>query len=266
MILRKGMHTTVTAKLGLEEKNTLSMLCPCCGGAVLRGAVECGCGARFVGEPLDEKPIKVQRLGPAMTSVALLALVVTLSLVTTKWMALAAPLVIWSAWRALRLAKIDPDWYGGYRTALTTLTVTTIAGAGLATYGIAHIPQAIENYKLRRIAATEAAMYHYANALEDYKRTTGKGYPTNSQEFRKAIGEALPTDYWDQTLKYEGQPGKLADKADDPDNIRVSTTSFVLRSVGPDGVAGTDDDIIMRDGIIIRGADIKEQKLAQQPR
>ena len=266
MILRKGMHTTVTAKLGLEEKNTLSMLCPCCGGAVLRGAVECGCGARFVGEPLDEKPIKVQRLGPAMTSVALLALVVTLSLVTTKWMALAAPIVIWSAWRALRLAKTDPEWYGGYKTAVTAFTVTTIAGAGLATYGIAHIPQAIENYKLRRIAATEAAMYHYANALEDYKRTTGMGssYPRNSQEFRKAIGEALPTDYWDQGLKYESQPGKLAEGT--KDGVLIPISRFELRSMGPDGVAGTDDDIIMRDGIIIRGADIKEQKLAQQPR
>ena len=255
----------MTAKLGLEEKSTLSMLCPCCGGAVLRGAVECGCGARFVGEPLDEKPIKVQRLGPAMTSVALLALVVMLSLAATKWMALAAPLVIWSAWRAMRRAKTDPEWYGGYKTAVTTFTVTTVAGAMLATYGIAHIPQAIENYKLRRIAATEAAMYHYANALEEYKRTIGKGssYPTNSQEFRKALGEAPPTDYWDQSLKYESLIGKLAEKAGDP---VVSTSSFELRSAGPDGIAGTDDDIIMRDGIIIRGADIKDQKLAQQPR
>lgn len=262
------MHTTVTAKLGLQEKNALSMLCPCCGGAVLRSAVECGCGARFVGEPLDEKPIKVQRLGPAMTSVALLAMVVTLSLVATKWMALAAPLVIWSAWRALRLAKTDPEWYGGYKTAVTTFTVTTIVGAGLATYGVAHIPQAIENYKLRRIAATEAAMYHYANELEEYKRTTGKGssYPKNSQEFKKAVGGAMPTDYWDQSLKYDGQPGMLADKTNGPDNLPVSTTSFVLRSVGPDGILGTDDDFIMRDGIIIRGADIKDQKLAQQPR
>ena len=137
------------------------MLCPCCGGNLFRSSQECGCGARFVGEPLDETPLKVQRLGPAMTSVALLALVVVAALVATKWLAFAAVLVIWSAWRAVRLARRDAEWYGGYKTAATTLTVTIMGGAVLAAYGIAHIPKALENYKTRQIAATQSVMYHY---------------------------------------------------------------------------------------------------------
>ena len=241
------------------------MLCPCCGGGVLRSATECGCGARFVGEPLDDPPIKVQRLGPAMTSVALLALVVAAALVATKWLAFAGVLALWSAWRAMRLARRDAEWYGGYKTAAATFAVTILSGAGLAAYGIAHIPQALDNYKTRHIAATQAAMYHAANALEEYKRTIGIGssYPKDAQEFKKATGESLPADYWDQTLKYESRIAPIAERSEPS---QVSNTNFELRSAGPDGIVGTGDDIVMRDGVILPNPDPRDQKFAQQSR
>jgi len=242
------------------------MLCPCCGENLFRSTQECGCGARFVGEPLDETPIKVQRLGPAMTSVALLALVVVSALVATKWLAFAAVLVIWSAWRAVRLARNDPEWYGGYRTAVATLALTLMASAGLASYGIAHIPQALENYKTRQIAATQSAMYHLANSLEEYKRTIGFGsYPKDSQEFKRATGESLPVDYWDQTVKYQTTPVATADRTIGETN-RIPFSSFELRSAGPDGILGTDDDIIMRDGIFFTNSEVKKQTIVQQLR
>ena len=242
------------------------MLCPCCGGNLFRSTQECGCGARFVGEPLDETPIKVQRLGPAMTSVAMLALVVVAALVATKWLAFAVVLVIWSAWRAVRLARNDPEWYGGYRTAAATLAVTLMGSAGLASYGIAHIPQALENYKTRQIAATQSAMYHLANSLEEYKRTIGDGsYPKDSQEFKKATGETLPADYWDQSIKYQTTPDLVADRTIGESN-RIPFKSFELRSAGPDGILGTDDDIIMRDGIFFTNSEIKKQTVVQQLR
>jgi hypothetical protein len=226
------------------------MLCPCCGGNLFRSTQECGCGARFIGEPLDETPIKVQRLGPAMTSVAMLALVVVTALVATKWLAFAGVLVIWSAWRAVRLARKDPEWYGGYKTAAATLAVTLMGSAGLASYGIAHIPQVLDNYKTRHIAATQSAMYHWANSLEEYKRTVGS-YPKDAQDFKKAIGEALPADYWDQSIKYQSSYGPIAERRESSQAQLLSATNFELRSAGPDGIVGTDDDIVMRDGIIV---------------
>jgi len=59
-------------------------------------------------------------------------LVITACLIATKWLAFAAVLVIWSARRAVRLAKNDPDWYGGYKTATAMLVVTVVGGVGLA--------------------------------------------------------------------------------------------------------------------------------------
>jgi hypothetical protein len=256
----------VSSRLGIEEKDTSiqSMLCPCCGASIFRSARECGCGARFVGEPLDETPIKVQRLGPAMTSVAMLLLLITAGLVT-KWLAFGAVLVMWAAWRAIKLAKRDPEWYGGYKTAVFTLAVTIVGSLGLASYGIAHIPQALDNYRLRRIAATEAAMYHVANQLEEYKRTFGS-YPNNAQEYKKAIGESMPADYWDQSLKYGGSTGEIAEQKESIARTGLPVNHFELRSAGSDGIIGTDDDIIMRDGIFFTNAEVKRQPLAQQLR
>src|SRR5687767_14863613 len=223
------------------------MLCPCCGGSLLWGAVQCGCGARFVGEPLDEIPIKVQRLGPAMISVALLALVVTAALVATKWLAFAAVVVIWSAWRAVRLARRDSEWYGGYKTAAATLALTIAGSVGLAAYGIAHIPKALDNYKARQIAATEAAMHQLASLLEQYHIDKG-AYPRTPQDFKDYTGASLPADYWERSIKYQGLHGDRADTS--PGITGMTADNFELRSAGPDGIVGTDDDIVMRDGII----------------
>lgn len=238
------------------------MLCPCCGGDVFRGARECGCGARFVGEPLDETPIKVQRLGPAMTSVALLALVVAAALVATKWLAFAAVLVIWAAWRAMRLASRDAEWYGGYKTAVATFSLTIAGSLVLATYGIVHIPQAFENYHIRQVAATHAAMRHVAGLLEDYKLKAAIGSYPSTQDYKKVIGESLPTDHWDSSIKYQPRTDPIADSTIQT----LPNSSFELRSAGPDGIVGTDDDIIMRDGIFFTNAEVKKQTVVQQLR
>lgn len=254
----------MSSKLGID-KSTQAMLCPCCGTTILRSEKQCRCGATFVGEPLDQTPLNVQRLGPAMTSVALLLLAVSACLLFTKWLAFAVVVVIWSAWRAVRLARRNPQWYGGYKTAAATLVVTSLAGAILAAYGIGRIPQAWENYKLRQTAFTQSEMHHVAALLEEYKRTSG-AYPKDAQEYRKLIGESLPADYWERTIKYQGKIGDLAERRESIQSTVLSHNNFELRSAGPDGVLGTDDDIVMRDGFVFTNSDIKRQPLAQQAR
>jgi len=255
----------VSRKLGIQEGSTQLMLCPCCGTTIVRGINDCLCGARFVGEPLDQTPIRIQRFGPVITSVALLILLIGACLIATKWLAFAAVFVIWSARRAVGLAKKDSECYGGYKTAAATLVITLAGSLALAGYGIAHIPKALENYKIRQMASTEATMRHEAGLLEEYKRTIGNGsYPLNGQEFKKVTNEPLPSDYWGAGIKYEGVSGYLAERrlANNP----VPITHFELRSAGPDGIMGTDDDVIMRDGIFFTNAELKQQGAAQQLR
>lgn len=251
----------MSSRLGMEEKNkTMSMLCPCCGESIVRGTRSCECGARFVGEPLNESPIKVQRFGPAMTSVAMLLLVITAALVATKWLAFAAALVMWLSWRAVQLTRRDPELYGGYKTAMFTLVVTVAGSLGLASYGIAHIPKALDNYRVRQVAATQAQMHHIASLLEQYKLILGT-YPKDAREYKNATGETLPVDYWDQSVSYQSYTA-IADRSIELTGFQYN--SFELRSAGPDGIVGTDDDIIMRDGIFFTNSELKKQPVAQQ--
>jgi len=247
----------VDATIGIQNHsdNKRRMACPCCGVGITLGVRECSCGARFVGEPLDEAPLKVQRLGPAMTSVLLLAIVTGVSLAFTKWLAFGAVVVLWSSWRAIKLARREPGWYGGYRTALSTLTVTVLASAILGAYAIAHIPRALDNWRARQLAATQAAMYEYANELEDYKRTY-HSYPKNTQELTKVIGQSLPADYWEHSIKYQPINDQIADRSLEITGIQF--INFELRSAGPDGRLGTGDDVIMRDGIFVTNSEVKK--------
>ena len=95
----------MSAKLGIQERSTQSMLCPCCGESVFRSARECDCGARFVGEPLDETPIKVQRLGPAMISVGCWRWSWSRLWSQPSGWPSPAVLVMWSAWRAMQAGQ-----------------------------------------------------------------------------------------------------------------------------------------------------------------
>lgn len=236
------------------------MLCPCCGESILLGSVECGCGARFVGAPLDEPPIRVLRLSRTITSVALLGLVVAAGFAFTKWIGFAGILVAFYAWRALRSARQNPQWYGGYKTAVFTFALSIIGVLGLATYGAVRLPEILNNFRTQESASTQAAMYHYSGAIEEYKRAHGGDYPKDAS----VLGVSLPMDSWDRSLKYRSYSGLLADRS--IRETRVSNTNFELRSAGADGLMGTDDDIVMRDGIFVTSAELKKQSAAQQLR
>ena len=159
------------------------MQCPCCGSDMGPAARDCGCGARFVGEPLDDTPFKVQRLGPAMSAVGLLVLVVSASLIFTKWMALAAALVMWAAWRAIRLARREPEGYGGYRTASATLAVTVLASIVSAGYSVAYVSEYLQLRRDRQQATTRANIIHVQALLEEYMRRYG-AYPPSLQALK----------------------------------------------------------------------------------
>jgi len=233
------------------------MMCPCCGDDIRIGAETCPCGARFVGVPLDETPARIRHYGPAMTALLLLALAIALTAILTKWLAPLALVPAWLAMRALRLEKRDPASYGGRQVAAVTLGLALVGMVGMATYGVSSIPRALDNYRVRRVAATEAAMHHVAAILEDYKLTTGS-YPKNTDDLKKVLSEAMPSDYWEKTIRYRSET-ELVAEGNRPDAIaKVSYTKFELRSAGADGIDGTDDDIIMRDGVFFTSAEIKK--------
>lgn len=244
------------------------MLCPCCGYEMKLGARACSCGARIVGE-LDLEPIrKVQRLGPSMLALSLFMVVALAAAVWTLWAATAGLLVILSARRAVILGRRDREGYGGLGVATAVLVATSISGAALAGYAIGRIPLALHKRQLAQEAATTAAFYELANVLADYK--TKKGfYPGNDEELKKFSGRSLPKDYWDRTISYEGRMDAIAEANLGRGSRRVGSVGglqfngFELRSAGPDGIAGTADDIMMRDGVFYTSAEVIEKPLVR---
>jgi hypothetical protein len=246
------------------------MLCPCCGGDMRLGAARCVCGARFVGEPLSDPTVKVQRFGPAMTPLVLLAIVVASALIFTKFLALAAVLVVWAARRAMRLAKQDPHGYGGYRTAAATLVVTLVGGAISSGFAIAYIPRYLKNREVRGNAYTQSVIFGTSKLLDDYKQKYGS-YPPDELAVKQLIAEQLPRDYWNKTISYQAYTEAIAEVTKDPRSRggtgikTIAINNFELRSAGPDEKLGTADDIIMRDGIFYTSEEVKKQSVVQGP-
>lgn len=247
------------------------MLCPCCGDELAIDMRECCCGARFVGSPLDHKPVKVQQFGPLMIAGALFLLIVAVSLVITKWLAFAGIFAIWSAWRAMRLAHNSPEDYGGYKMATSLLVVTATVGAVASGLGLAYIPQYFDNLKISQKSALEAIMRHQSSRLEEYKLANG-AYPDN-KEFFKSFPE---NDYWGNPFKYEPSTRDVSALTERTPSQRPSRVTgintpqrpvtgfpfanFELRSAGPDGKMDTDDDIVMRDGIFVANTTNREAR------
>ncbi|HXG95133.1 MAG TPA: hypothetical protein VNN73_22540 [Blastocatellia bacterium] len=232
------------------------MLCPSCGRKIEPEARECGCGARFVGDPLAENQFKVRRYEPVLTAMFLSLLVACGALTVSRWVTVASFIVLWTAWRAVKLARRDRESYGGYRAAVATL-VLAVAGSVFAVgYTIIRLPHYFEMRRVQQVAATQAAMCQIASVLENYKRVHGS-YPRNEQEIKEAAGAALPADYWSKSIKYQSYTEALADGSIGLNGIAF--TSFELRSAGPDGQEGTDDDIIMRNGVFYTSEQIKKR-------
>jgi hypothetical protein len=210
---------------------------------------QCTCGARTVGDPVNDLQIELRRFGPAASSSVLLFAVAVAAMVFTYWLAAAGLLVLWQARRAMKSARRDPQRYGGYGLAAATFFVAAAAMAGLLVYLVAHIPEFLEKRRIRQAAATSAAMYQMAALLESYKDRHGS-YPRNLEALKKFAGRDLPRDYWDHAISYQSYTEALAAEMG---AAGIPFNNFELRSAGPDGKLGTPDDIVMLDGVLISG-------------
>jgi hypothetical protein len=195
-----------------------------------------------------------------MMAVAATVAVVGMALIFSPWLAFLAVLAIGLSRRAWRLAKLDPAEYGGYRTAAGTLILSLIGLIALSCYAIIRIPDYIEKREIRLQAAERARGLHVASLLEQY-RAENDAYPRDLEPIKKLDGGSLPPEFWTKLIVYKGVLGQVAAKGSAP----AQYVSFELRLAGPDGVVGTEDDIVMRDGIFYSNPDPLKPPAAKEP-
>lgn len=247
------------------------IVCPSCEKRLV-SATTCSCGARWVGSPSVVPMVRVPRLGYGLMAVALITLALAIQLVITgrtlyfsnqtwRWelflttsylarfflpvMLLAAYL----AWKGMRLATTRPNEFGGRRLARAGLGLSLTACLVNAAVFVARIPDLLENRRIKQQMYTEAMMYKLTNAIALYRQQYGS-YPTSLIDLQEMDPEIrIVLDYWENPLDYEPLSAIVASSA-----APAPFDHYVLRSRGPDGIAGTPDDIVMRDGVIVSPA------------
>jgi hypothetical protein len=106
-------------------------------------------------------------------------------------------------------------------------------------------------------------MHRVASILEEYKRLHGS-YPRNVQEVSQVLNGALPADYWEKKIAYQSTSAIAETNTSRFVVGGLAPNNFELRSAGPDGIEGTDDDLIMSDGLFLTAAEARRLALPRK--
>jgi hypothetical protein len=155
---------------------------------------------------------------------------------------------IWLARRALRLIKSDSASFGGVRVARASYCLSIGLLVVFSAVDVSSIPREIAKRRAKRIAATRALMYElHAQGLQRYYKEYG-GYPgeLDKEHLSRVNAEETPqSDYWGNNFEYKSVVVVAAK------GFAAPPSDYTLVSAGPDGRFGTEDDIIMIDGVIV---------------
>lgn len=245
------------------------MICPSCNHQLNATASVCACGARWVGPPPTESISAVPRLIYGMLALAVIVGAVAVQVALTirsvylsdlKWpwelflttsylskfilpvVALAALL----AWRGVRRARSRPTEYGAGRLSRSCLVASLLVFVLDAGVLLARVPDMLENRRIKQEAYTRAMLHKVNDLITQYRQQYG-AYPErliDLQEMDPTIRPIL--DYWDHQLVYTPMSAEFASRGGP-----APFQNFEVISRGRDGVLGTADDIVMRDGVIL---------------
>ena len=197
-----------------------------------------------------------------------------------KWTALpVAVAMLWLSARSIRRIKSGQARSAGLRVArcgFASAIVTTIL---MATLIAVTIPERLRRYQWAIEARTASRAYTVNRALLEFKEQYGT-LPSELRELYKlpdpngAIADALanidPAGYQPGTVVASAatkvkplslRGGALRNASLGPSVERstdrgVTFTSYDLRLAGPDKITNTDDDLIVRDGVIMAAAQL----------
>jgi hypothetical protein len=170
-------------------------------------------------------------------------------ILANKFSIVAVPLSlagIWLARRALRLIKSDSASFGGIKVARASYCLSIGLLVVFSAVSVSSIPRAIATRSAKRVAATRALMYElHSRGLQRHYKEYGN-YPGELADLSRVNANGTPqSDYWERNFEYK-PIAVIASKGSG-----ISLSDYKLISSGPDGKFGTEDDIIMIDGVII---------------
>lgn len=192
-----------------------------------------------------------------------------------KWMAAPlAALSIWLSWRICANIRQTPARFLGTRLAHGGLAASITFAVLIATFIGITVPERLRQNQRGVEAAHRAKLYTHNRVFMEYRTLYGT-FPTDLADLRKLpdpdgsianlITESEQTNYkpWtelaatrpapEKSSRLRGaalRPASLNDDADGASEEGVPFTNYELRLPGDDKILGTDDDWLMRDGMV----------------
>ena len=199
-----------------------------------------------------------------------------------KWISVPiAMAVIWGGSRSLRMIRMSPANFGGMRIARSGFNAAILATLLVATLIGVTVPERLRRREWAKQAAEKAQAYTLSRAMLQYRELHGK-LPSQEEMFTQlrtlpdpdgSIAEALgrvPLDGYEATTvlaaasksKTIARGGalrnvSLTSTADAP---AVSFTNYQLHLPGADNKINTEDDLIIRDGLVMTVAEFQDYK------
>lgn len=203
-----------------------------------------------------------------------------------KFLALpAAMLAVWMSARLCRTIRRAPQRFMGSRLAHSGLTASALVALMIVTFIGITVPERLRQRQRGIDAGIYAEGYTIQRALLEYRMRYGT-YPTDMKDLRDRLPDA------DGTIAaalnaidargYKVSAGDLAAlpkaktrkgrplrrvsldvASDDSLDEKVSFTNYELRLPGEDKILGTEDDWLMRDGVILKASALKQTEPLQ---
>jgi hypothetical protein len=192
-----------------------------------------------------------------------------------KWLALPFAVVsIWLGWRICESIRKEPVRFMGSRVAQGGLIASVSFALLVATFIGITVPERLRQHERGVEAGYRARLYTHNRAFMEYRARFGT-FPADISDLRnlpdadgsiaELIRHAEQTSYkpWTELAATQPPPAKsrrlrgaaiqpaaLNSDSDDAQREGVPFTNYELRLPGEDKILGTEDDWLMRDGIV----------------
>ncbi|HEX6624184.1 MAG TPA: hypothetical protein VF064_10760 [Pyrinomonadaceae bacterium] len=196
-----------------------------------------------------------------------------------KWTALPLSLVaVWATARFSRGVRREPARFAGLRFVRAGLVASSLVAAALLTLIGVTVPERLERRELARRAAGNVLLHASHQLLSEYRKRFNT-LPASVADLRKlddpdctfaqTIAELELGDYKPETdlaslspqierSRKTRRPARVrnasARSTDDLPDANLSLTNYELALPGRDKILGTEDDLRIRDGLIIEAS------------
>lgn len=192
-----------------------------------------------------------------------------------KWLALPFAIAsIWLGWRICESIRKEPVRFMGSKVAHGGLAASMLFAVVIASFIGVTVPERLRQHQRGVEAANRAILYTHNRAFMEYRASFGT-YPADLNDLRNlpdpdgSIAELIKhseqSSYkpWIELAATQPPPAKprrlrgaaiqpavLNAGSDDTQSEGVPFTNYELRLPGEDKILGTEDDWLMRDGIV----------------